>query len=123
LRAAVVGSATSLVFDGSDSLRRRVLRDSVVAVDEILATRSATDRFVYEHVGVGHPAGTCRMGSREDREAVTDSRCRVIGVEGLRVVDASIFPTAMTAGPNIPIIMAAEKAVDMMIEDRKVGIF
>ncbi len=57
----------------------------------------------------GHQSGTCRLGVETDTHAVTDSQCRVIGVEGLRVVDASIFPTIMTAGTNFPVMMAAEK--------------
>ncbi len=57
----------------------------------------------------GHQSGTCRLGVASDEHAVLDSQCRVIGVDGLRVVDASIFPTIMTAGTNIPVMMAAEK--------------
>lgn len=67
----------------------------------------------------GHPAGTCRMGDPARAETVLDSRCRVVGVEGLRVVDASIFPTLMNAGTNFPVMMAAEKVSEMIIEDRR----
>ncbi len=62
----------------------------------------------------GHQSGTCRLGVESDDEAVLDSQCRVIGTEGLRVVDASIFPTIMTAGTNIPVMMAAEKCAAQM---------
>ena len=58
--------------------------------------------------GCWHPAGTCKMGPRSDPEAVVDSRCRVHGVNGPRVVDASIFPTMPRANTNIPTIGAAE---------------
>lgn len=57
----------------------------------------------------GHPTGTCRMGRRDDPHAVVDTRGRVIGVEGLRVADPSIFPTIVTAGTNIPAMMVGEK--------------
>lgn len=67
----------------------------------------------------GHAAGTCRMGDPERRETVLDSRCRVVGMEGLRVVDASIFPTLMNAGTNFPVMMAAEKVSEMIVEDRR----
>lgn len=67
----------------------------------------------------GHAAGTCRMGDPERRETVLDSRCRVLGVDGLRVVDASIFPTLMNAGTNFPVMMAAEKVSEMIIQDRR----
>lgn len=70
----------------------------------------------------GHPAGTCRMGDPKQLHTVLDARCRVVGVEGLRVVDASIFPTLMNAGPNFPVLMAAEKVSEMAIEDRREGL-
>ena len=57
-----------------------------------------------------HPAGTCKMGKLDDAKAVVDNQMRVIGVQGLRVVDASIMPTITSGNPNSPIIMLAEKA-------------
>jgi choline dehydrogenase len=57
-----------------------------------------------------HPVGTCKMGKSEDVKAVVDHQMRVVGVQGLRVVDASIMPTITSGNPNSPIIMMAEKA-------------
>ncbi|XP_001607005.1 glucose dehydrogenase [FAD, quinone]-like [Nasonia vitripennis] len=64
-----------------------------------------------------HASGTCKMGPKTDPEAVVDSRLRVYGVKGLRVIDASIMPNVTRANTNAPTIMIAEKGSDMIKED------
>jgi choline dehydrogenase len=61
-----------------------------------------------------HPCGTCKMAPKSDPDAVVDDACRVHGVEGLRVVDASIMPSIPSCNLNAPTIMLAEKAADLI---------
>ncbi|MCK7610554.1 choline dehydrogenase [Roseibium sediminicola] len=72
--------------------------------------------FIREHVeSAYHPCGTCRMGAKDDKMAVVDPDCRVIGVDGLRVADSSIFPQITNGNLNAPSIMVGEKASDHIL--------
>ncbi|WP_439143694.1 choline dehydrogenase [Planktotalea sp.] len=74
------------------------------------------DAFIAEHAeSAYHPCGTCKMGAAHDPMAVVDPECRVIGVEGLRVADSSIFPRITNGNLNGPSIMVGEKAADHIL--------
>jgi choline dehydrogenase-like flavoprotein len=78
------------------------------------------ERFVRDHADtIYHPVGTCRMGPDPALGAVVDARLRVHGVDGLRVVDASVMPSVVGGNTNAPVIMMAEKATDMIRADRR----
>jgi choline dehydrogenase-like flavoprotein len=66
-----------------------------------------------------HPVGTAKMGLPSDPMAVVDERLRVIGLEGLRVIDASVMPTITSGNTNSPTIMIAEKGAGMVIDDAR----
>jgi 5-(hydroxymethyl)furfural/furfural oxidase len=89
-----------------------------------LATWVADDDALAAHIrenvaGTFHPVGTCRMGGANDRDAVVDSEGRVRGIAGLRVIDASIMPTAPRGNTNIPTIMVAEKISATMVDEAR----
>ena len=81
-----------------------------------VASDEELNAFIAEHAeSAYHPCGTCKMGAVDDPMAVVDPECRVIGVEGLRVADSSIFPRIPNGNLNAPSIMVGEKASDHIL--------
>ena len=77
---------------------------------------ASLDAFIREHAeSAYHPCGTARMGAREDRMSVVDPETRVIGVDGLRLADSSIFPRITNGNLNAPSILVGEKAADHIL--------
>ncbi len=74
------------------------------------------EQFIRQHADtIYHPVGTCRMGPESDPLAVVDAQLRVRGVQSLRVIDASVMPQVVGGNTNAPVIMMAEKAVDLLL--------
>jgi choline dehydrogenase-like flavoprotein len=84
----------------------------VTSDEELSRVLRATHQTVY------HVSGTCRMGAADDPNAVLDPFLRVRGVAGLRVVDASVFPTIPSVNPVVTIMVVAERAADLIAHDR-----
>ena len=82
----------------------------VVSDEALIADFRARSGTVY------HPVGTCRMG-RNPTQSVVDARLRAHGVEGLRVADASIFPSLVSGNTNAAVMMVAARAAAMILED------
>lgn len=111
------------MLDGPDWFRRALI-SKVMTEDQPLQALLNDDELLEGFVrtwshGVWHASGTCRMGSEDDKMAVTDSGGKVIGVEGLRVADASVMPTIPRANTHLPTIMIGEKISDHILADHK----
>lgn len=91
-------------------------RGPEISPGEHVQSDEQLDAFIREHAeSAYHPCGTCRMGRADDPMSVVDPECRVIGVDGLRVADSSIFPRITNGNLNAPSIMVGEKASDHIL--------
>jgi choline dehydrogenase len=90
-------------------------RESEYAPGADVRTDAEIDAWIRAHgETIYHPVGTCRMGPETDPMAVVDDQLRVIGLAGLRVIDASVMPTLVSGNTNAPTIMIAERAADLL---------
>jgi 5-(hydroxymethyl)furfural/furfural oxidase len=114
----VLTTIAAMLMDGPAALRHCVIDNLVVegfTFDQVMNDDDALEAFVRKAtIGVWHASCTCRMGKDDDPMSVVDNNGRVKGVQGLRVVDASIFPVVPCANTNFPTLMAAEKIADAM---------
>ncbi|HZQ73531.1 MAG TPA: GMC family oxidoreductase N-terminal domain-containing protein [Burkholderiales bacterium] len=109
----VRAGAAAVAMDGPGALRSWLVRNVITpgpSIDDILAGDEALHAWLRERAtAFYHPVGTCRMGAKEDANAVVDADCRVRKVAQLRVIDASIMPTIPRANTNLTTIMIAER--------------
>ena len=111
------------MLEGVQFVRKLARAPSLDAIieTELLPGNPAADEDLLERVRqqsdtVFHPVSTCRMGA-DAATSVVDPRLRVHGLQGLRVVDASVFPTLVSGNTNAPTMMVAEKAADIILSD------
>ncbi|RJF86806.1 hypothetical protein D3874_07055 [Oleomonas cavernae] len=102
---------------GTGSLARKTMIETLISPDASVRDLMASDNTLRDWIvenacGSWHASGTCRLGRADDPDAVVDPHARVIGVGGLRVVDASIMPSVVSANTMLTTIMAAEKVAD-----------
>jgi 5-(hydroxymethyl)furfural/furfural oxidase len=120
-RNRILTSVVARLLDGPSALRRFMIDRFVVegfTFDQVMADDEALEAFVRKAaIGVWHASCTCRMGRLDDPMAVTDTQGRVKGVQGLRVVDASVFPVVPCANTNFPTLMTAEKIAAAMVAE------
>jgi 5-(hydroxymethyl)furfural/furfural oxidase len=115
----ILTTIAATLMDGPAALRHFMIDNFVVegfTLDEVINDDEALEAFVRKStIGVWHASCSCRMGAADDPMAVVDNVGRVKGVQGLRVVDASIFPVVPCANTNFPVLMTAEKVAATML--------
>jgi 5-(hydroxymethyl)furfural/furfural oxidase len=117
VKTAVIAGALDAV-PGLADFALGLLTGKRVDLRELAGDRARLEAHVRENIaGMFHPAGSCRMGRADDRDAVVDNAGRVHGVAGLRVVDASVMPTLPAGNTNVPVIMIAEKMAAAMLAE------
>jgi 5-(hydroxymethyl)furfural/furfural oxidase len=118
-RNRILTAIAAALMDGPAALRHYMIDTFVVegfTFDQVMNDDEALEAFVRKAtIGVWHASCSCRMGRPDDPLSVVDTQGRVKGVQGLRVVDASIFPVVPCANTNFPTLMAAEKIADTML--------
>jgi 5-(hydroxymethyl)furfural/furfural oxidase len=118
-RNRLLTAITGKLLDGPEALRSYLIRKVITEgfqFAELMHDDEALEAFVRKAaIGVWHASCSARMGADGDPMAVTDTQGRVRGIDGLRVVDASIFPLVPCANTNFPTLMTAEKIADTIV--------
>jgi 5-(hydroxymethyl)furfural/furfural oxidase len=118
-RNKVLTSIAATLMDGPAALRHYMTDNFIVegfTFDQVMNDDEALEAFVKKAaIGVWHASCTCRMGRDDDPMAVVNTSGQVRGVQGLRVVDASVFPVVPCANTNFPTLMTAEKISEAVL--------
>ncbi len=117
----ILTSVMAKLLDGPAALRRALIEKFIIegySFQQLMTDDEALEDFVRTaSIGVWHASCSCRMGAEDDPMAVVDNAGRVRGVQGLRVVDASIFPVVPCANTNFPTMMTAERIADAILAE------
>jgi 5-(hydroxymethyl)furfural/furfural oxidase len=118
--AKAIGATAVLTAPGK--LRRAVI-EAAIKPGRLIADEAATypmsdDDILNASGSSFHPSSTCAMGAADNPMAVLDPQCRVYGIDGLRVADASVMPKIVSANTNTPVIMIAERVAEFMRSSR-----
>jgi choline dehydrogenase len=116
-QTVIVGLKVARKIAASPALQRYIV-DEYMPGKDAQSDEALLDFARNTGVTIFHPSGTCKMGS--DADAVVDARLRVHGLAGLRVVDCSIMPVLTSGNTHAPVVMIAEKAADMILDDARV---
>jgi 5-(hydroxymethyl)furfural/furfural oxidase len=118
----VLTSVLAKFLDGPSALRKYMIEKFVIegfTFEQVMTDDEALEAFIRKAaIGVWHASCSCRMGRADDPMSVVDTAGRVKGVQGLRVVDASVFPVVPCANTNFPVLMTSEKISDAILAGR-----
>ncbi|XP_066259542.1 glucose dehydrogenase [FAD, quinone]-like [Euwallacea similis] len=122
IKTLVEGAKIAIRISEAQSFKKFGSRIHLIPFPNCKHLEFASDQYWECHIRtismtIYHPVGTCKMGPEWDQEAVVDSRLRLYGVAGLRVIDTSIMPTIPSGNTNAPAIMVGEKGADLIKED------
>lgn len=122
IAGSLMGLAIKAVLNAPPALTRNILAPRIrpgrwIANRHRRAPASDAE-LIAAAAPMAHPSGTCAIGPQNNNMAVVDSHCRVYGVEKLRVVDASVMPCLPSANTNLPTIMVAERAAELIRSER-----
>jgi choline dehydrogenase len=117
IREAVQGSKLVRKIMSSAALRA-ITAEEISPGPDVQSDADMLEYFREQSGSIYHLCGSCAMGP-DARTAVVDERLRVHGVQGLRIVDASIFPNITSGNLNAPVMMVAEKGADMILDDAR----